>query len=263
MDLIKINDNRFIEKVGEQYKPMLESINEYLPTISKDTQNFNKTQSSYMDNVLTVSHSTPLRNVRQCLAEIQSAKMALEESGFNVRKKEIEIKMKKKKIEEVKCELEKELLEVEVMELENQLYNIEEAQKGAIRRFSGYVEQIKKIKEKYNLDNFTEEKFEEEEEAYHITKSFEQAIHAARSHGGIIDEGNHIYFYQIGINGGLAQNFITKFLMAESKIIGEGKIPHVNYQYDFLLEMVNVFKGCSAIVLERKGMSTSELSILK
>lgn len=261
--LILADEIKFLEKVEEKYKPLVANINEYLPQIEKDMTSFNKGQSSFMDTRMVLSHPTPIRQIRQGLAEIQSAKMALEDSNFGVKKKEIELKMKERELISETDELKRELIEIEIQEMQNGLFNIKEAQKGAIRRFSGYVEQIKNIRESYNIDDFSEADFENEEEKYHIMKVFEQAIHAARSHGGFIDEGNHIYFYQIGINGAVAQNFITEFLTLEQKSISNNKFPDGNFMKDFLKRMSEIFKGCSQEELKYKGMKESTLSILK
>ena len=262
-NLILADDIKFLANVEEKYKPLVENINKYLPQMGKDMTSFNKAQSSFMDTRMVLSHPTPIRQIRQGLAEIQSAKSALEDSNFGVRKKEIELKIKERDALLEDDKLKKELIEIEIQEIQNSLFNIQEAQKGAIRRLSGYVEQIENIRESYNIGDFSEADFEAEEEKYHIMKVFEQAIHAARSHGGFIDEGNHIYFYQIGINGAVAQKFITEFLMLEQSTISNDKLPDGNFMKDFLKKMSEVFEGCSQAELKYKGMKESNLSILK
>ena len=82
-----------------QYKTMLSEVSEYYPVITKATKNFNKSQSQFMNNMLTVSHPTELRNLRQILAQLNRAKMALDEAYFKVEKKKIEIKKKVQQLE--------------------------------------------------------------------------------------------------------------------------------------------------------------------
>jgi hypothetical protein len=55
--------------------------------------------------------------------------------------------------------------------------------------------------------------------------AFNQALTAARSRGGLIDEGNHIYLFQLGINGAVAQREITAFLEAEQEALNTGMAP--------------------------------------
>jgi hypothetical protein len=55
--------------------------------------------------------------------------------------------------------------------------------------------------------------------------AFNQALSAARSRGGIIDEGNHIYMFQLGINGAVAQKEITALLEAEDSAFIQGIEP--------------------------------------
>jgi len=211
---------------------------------------------------MTVSHPTPIRNIRQCLAEINKSKLALQESYYKVEKLKIEVEKLKRKLNNETDELEIKLLNIRIEEKQVQIYNITQNQNGAIRRVSNYIEQIKSIKQSYNLDNFTEKDFEEEEEKYHIMKAFEQAITAARSRNGVIDEGNHIYFLQIGINGALAQKYVYELFKQENEILSKGAIPSPSLVFDFLNEMAVIFKGCSKFVVDKKGMNFSDISVI-
>ena len=215
-----------------------------------------------MDNVLTVSHPTPLRNIRQILAEINKTKAGLQESYFNAKETEVKIKKLKRKLDKEVDELEIELLEIKVQKKQAQLYNIQELQKSAIRKINNYITQIKAIKEKHNLENFDELDFEKEEEKYHIMKAFSQAINAARSRHGKVDEGNQIYFQQIGINGQLAEKYINELFEQERIIIENGNIPSADFIDSFLDNMYNIFKGCTDDVYIRKGMLKDESSLL-
>ena len=237
--------------------------------IEKATKNFGKSQSQFMDNMFTVSQPTELRSARQILAEINKSKMALDEAYFNVRKKEIEIARKKswkKQLEiawdnhigeNIKPEnqFDRDLLEVEIQELGCQIKNTMGYVEGAIRKISAYMTQYQNILAKYGKTEFTEEDFEKDEERYHIMKAFEQGLCAARSHGGVIDEGNHIYFYQIGISGTAAQKEVSDFLMGEGKILASGKMPAHGNTVNWMNAMADKYTGCAIDFAQRKGMT--------
>lgn len=246
----------FEQKLGLSnpvYTPMLEIIQSGYPEISRATGLFHKHQSQFMDNMLTVSHITPIRNLRQILAEMNRTRQALGEAHFNIRKKQVRIKEKKEKLLNTSG-YERELLEIEIEEIEWQISNINESAGGAIRKLANYTLQYQNIQKEFGLENFDEFDFEEEEEKYHITKAFEQGLNAARSHGGIIDEGNQIYFEQIGVNGTVAQNEVSKYLFAETRMLQEGNEPTHEMQLNFLLSMAEKFKGCSKQYAKWKGM---------
>ena len=104
-------------------------------------------------------------------------------------------------------------------------------------------------------EEITEEDFEKDEERYHIMKAFEQALCAARAHGGTIDEGNHIYFYQIGINGTSAQVEINAYLSGEGQQVSEeGILPEHENTWEWLHDMADKYSGCAQKFVEQKYM---------
>jgi hypothetical protein len=238
----------------DEYVSMLQKIETNYPAIKRDTDSFYKTQSQFMDNMLTVSAPTELRNLRQILAEINKAKMALQESHFAGRKKEIEI-LKKEELLKSAIGLDADLLNVEIAEIEMQLTNTRDYVKGAVRKISAYMTQYDNILKKIGKTELTEEDFEDDEERYHIMKAFEQGLCAARSHGGVIDEGNQIYFHQIGVNGTVAQAEVGRYLSEEWKLIESGKEPAHEMTIKFLEYCARKFRGCAREYAERKGQS--------
>ena len=237
-----------------QYKGMLDNISNYYPVVAKATRNFNKSQSQFMNNMLTVSHPTELRNLRQILAQVKRAKQALDEAFFSVEEKKIEIKKKVRQLEKETDELEKELLNVKIAKLQSQLGHTMESVEGAIRKVSAYMTQYKNILDELGIEEITEEDFEKDEERYHIMKVFEQALCAARSRQGVIDEGNHIYLYQIGISGTAAQMEVSKFLESEGRMVKDGTLPSHEHTWKWMQQMAKKYAGSATKFCELKGM---------
>jgi hypothetical protein len=260
MEIEKINNE--IELLGK-YPIMLEKIKENYPLIEKAIKNFNKTQSQFMDNMFTVSHPTELRNIRQILAEINKSKLALDDVYFNIQKKKIEIKRKKRNLKASTDDLDKELLEIEINELNSQCQNTVGYIEGAIRRVLAYINQYNNILVSLNKDSFTEKDFEDDEERYHIMKMFEQALCAARAHGGIVDEGNQIYAHQIGINGTMAQHEIYKYLTLEGQLLSNEKEPTHDMTINWLRSMADKYRGSATKYTKLKGMKLLDLESLK
>lgn len=247
-----------------EHKAMLENIQKSLPEITRASSLFYKTQSQFMDNVLVISHFTPIRNARQMLSEMTRTRDALKEAYFGMAKKEVEIEKKQHQLELEENEFNRKLLIIEIAELKSQNESTNGYVSGAIRKLANSTELYNNFVEFHNIKDFTEEDFEKEEEAYHIAKAFEQGISAARARGGTIDEGNMIYFQQIGINGSAAQFYVNQLLNAEQELLRQGKEPNHEMTVDFLQNMVSKFQGCANKFVSKKGLKTyTESALLK
>ena len=236
------------------YLKMIQKIDDSMPVILEGQQNFFKTQSQFMDRMLTISHPTPLRNLRQILAEIQKSKMALEHAYLKNKKRRIRIKQKQQKIEQISDPIEKELIEVEISENRINISDTEKYMAGALRKIAAYVEQYESILARTGKNSFSEEDFEMEECRYHVGKAFEQALTAARSRGGVIDEGNHIYLQQIGVNGAIAQAEITAYLHQENEMIKAGVAPTHKMTTEWIEAIMDRYSTAPAGYAHRRGI---------
>jgi len=249
----------------EQHLPMMKLIRENLPAINEGISMFGKSQSAFMDNMLTVAHPTPIRNLRQILSEINRSMQALREANFNIKRKEIEIKKYERQLINERDDLERELINVEI---EDRISGLEVGKNyisGAIRKITNYITQYNSILESIGVSSFDEIDFETEEERYHIMTAFAQGLTAARSHGGVVDEGNHIYFYQIGINGAAAQAEISGLLILEREYLKNGETPPHALVIQFLNNMAIKYRGCSREYAKYKGMTgeITEIATIK
>jgi hypothetical protein len=204
--------------------------------------------------MLTVSHVTPIRNLRQILAEIKKIRLALGEASFSIRKKELDIEEKREVQVKVESDIQRKRLSIEIEELEWQISCIRENVSAAIRKLANYTLQYNSIQDQYDLENFSEQDFEDEEERYHIIRAFEQGLNAARARGGIIDEGNQIYLEQLGINGTAAQQEVLNYFKQETELLKQGELPTHEMQLEFLLSMAEKFRGCTRRYAQWKGM---------
>ena len=55
--------------------------------------------------------------------------------------------------------------------------------------------------------------------------ALKQALNSARPRGGVIDEGNSIYLFDIGVNVSHAQAEIFNYLKIENEMISKGQAP--------------------------------------
>lgn len=242
----------------KQYKEMLSNIKDNIPALNDTEHNFYKTQSQFMDSLLTLNQVTPLRMCYHLLADVEQVKLAIEKNYFTYQKAKIGLEQKKQKLAEYPPTLDgtsTELLKLHIQEDESNLETAKNYYEGAVRRLNFYVNQYHSILESMGKKDhtFTEEEYEEQEVEYHIKTAFLQALNAARSRGGLIDEGNHIYLFQLGINGAAAQMEVARLLTEESELLSKGIYPDHQMILDWLNDMYTKYKNCPIKYIQKTG----------
>jgi hypothetical protein len=252
------------EKIGnlpslpKQYKGMLKHIEQTMPAIRKSSSNFYKSHSQFMGTMLDVTAISPIRSVKHTLAEIDKTRAALEEAHINLRKKDIEMRQKEDQLNNEPDALQRELLETEIIHLQIQQKNTNNSMQGAVRKLSYFTTQYKSILKKLGKETITEEEYEDEEETYHIMTCMKQALNAARARGGVIDEGNLIYLFDMGINSAVAQQEIYSYLQKENDMLSKGGTPTHEMTMQWLEHCVERFKGDSVKFAERRGFTLKD-----
>lgn len=250
--------------ITPEYKGMLEHINANLPAINRDSQNFYKSSSQFKNVTLDVTELTPMSSMKHILAVIDQTRMALEEAHVSVKRKQIELKKKTEEYDNATEGYDKELLWVDIVEINNHLNNSENSVKGALRRLSFFTTQYQAIMEKMGKTEITEEDYEKNESRHHVMTAMKQALCAARTRGGVIDEGNHIYLFDMGINGAVAQAEIFAFLEKEQQMLAEGIEPTQELTMKWLEACADKFANCGAKFAELRGfISLDKKSLAK
>ena len=243
--------------VKKEYKTMLDNIHNTLPAIKQSSSNFYKSHSQFMNVMLDVTAITPIRSVKHTLAEIDKTRMALEEGHISLKKKDIELREKEHKL---KTDLdmttfEKELLELEILEIQVGMNNNQNSITGAIRKMNFFTNQYKSILKKLGKEDITEAEYEKEEASYHVMTCMKQALSAARSRGGAIDEGNLIYLFDMGINSGQAQTEVNAYLKMEQEILEAGQEPTHEMTMQWLEACAVKFSKDAKKFAERRGFT--------
>jgi hypothetical protein len=241
--------------VKKEYKAMLDNIHTTLPAIKQSSSNFYKSHSQFMGVMLDVTAITPIRSVKHTLAEIDKTRMALEEAHLKMRKKDIELREKEHKLKTDldMTEFEKELLETEILEIQVNMNNIQNSITGAIRKMNFFTNQYKSILKKLGKEDITEEEYEKEEANYHVMTCMKQALNAARSRGGVIDEGNLIYLFDMGINSAQAQAEVYAYLKMENDMMDKGQAPTHEMTMQWLEACAAKFSQDANKFAERRG----------
>ena len=237
----------------QEYKGMLTHIEETLPATQAACDNFYKSHSQMMTVTLDITDLTPVRSIKHTLAAIERTKSALAEAQINRRKNEIKIKKKQREIDECQDDLDREELEIDMIELMNNNMNIENSMKGAIRKMSFLMTQYRSVLDHIGKDHITEEDYEREEKRYHVMTALKQALNSARPRGGIIDEGNSIYLFDIGVNVSHAQAEVFNYLKIENELIANGQAPSHEMTIEWLEKCADKFQDCAERFAESRG----------
>jgi len=261
-DLIISNMQTALEVKKPEYNLMLKNIQDRLPAVAKDTSNFHKSHSQFMQVTLDVTAITPIRSIKHTLAEIDRTKAALQEAYINMRKKQVELKKKQRELESCTDELDRELLEIEILELNSHLEGTQNHVNGALRKMNFMVNQHKQLLEKIGKNEITEEDYEREESRYHIMTCMKQALNAARSRNGMIDEGNLIYLFDLGINAAQAQAEVFAYLNMENQLISNGQAPTHEMTMRWLEACADKWEKDPETFAQRRGFSVFDRSSL-
>jgi hypothetical protein len=261
-DLILGNMNTALVIKKPEYNVMLKNIESKMPAVTRDTSNFHKSHSQFMSVTLDVTAITPIRSIKHTLAEIDRTKSALQEAYIGLRKKQVELKKKERELEACTDPLDRELLEIEILELNSHLEGTQNHVNGAIRKMNFMVNQHAQLLEKVGKNEITEEDYEKEESKYHIMTCMKQALNAARSRSGMIDEGNLIYLFDLGINAAQAQAEVFAYLNMENQLISNGQAPTHEMTMRWLEACADKWEKDPETFAARRGFSVFDESSL-
>ena len=261
-DLILGNMNTALAVTKPEYNLMLKNIQDRMPAVTKDTSNFHKSHSQFMQVTLDVTAITPIRSIKHTLAEIDRTRSALQEAYIGLRKKQNELKKKERDLEASTDALDRELLEIEILELNSHLEGTQNHVNGALRKMNFLVNQHKQLLEAVGKNEITEEDYEKEESRYHIMTCMKQALNAARSRNGMIDEGNLIYLFDLGINAAQAQAEVFAYLNMENQLISNGTAPTHEMTMRWLEACADKWEKDPETFAARRGFSVFDRSSL-
>jgi len=244
----------FLTSSKPEYLTMIKNIDSKLPAVEKACSNFYKTSSQFKNVTLDVTAITPIRSIKHTLAEIEKTKLAVKSNIIQSKKNNVKLKKHKIKFKESTDKLERELLEIKILELQDGMESTKNYLEGAIRKLNMFVNQYESLLKHLGITEITEEMYEREEARYHIMTAMKQALSAARTKGGVIDEGNHIYLFDLGINGAAAQVELFNYLKIENKIIEKGKLPTHEMTMQWLEACADKFSDETRKFVESRGL---------
>lgn len=238
------------------YQTMVDRIGARLPAIERDSAAFHKSHSQFMIATLDVTPLTTIRAAKQVLAEIDRTRRALEEAYIADRRRSIDLAEKHEAMHQSphlgRFDLQR--LEVDCLELQSQQAATANAVQGAIRKLAFLTAQHVALMNRLGKDHLTEADYEADEARYHVLTCMKQALCAARARGGIIDEGNQIYLFDMGLPAAEAQKRIRDYLTEELRLVEAGQPVTHEHTMRFLERCANDWAHYPSVNAARRGL---------
>lgn len=261
------DEKKFELKVFNDEK--LEEISKKIPEIDRANNIFGRRNSHFSELVLTLSHITPQRNLRQILAEVENRRSALKDSYFKLKKSFIKLVRKLKEYEEVSRKEDNDEKILKLVELKVDIESIESGIvdsrlyiEGALKEVFILQKAYDDITETFSLENWDEEDFEKAEIEYNIKRAITQSIRDVRQ-SGTIGTGNQEYLEMCGIDPYYVCVEVKAFLKQQEETIKKAVEEKKNIKgdtkqlTDFVNYMFYKYKFCVNKVLELRGIKSS------
>jgi len=215
-------------------------VNEYLPELDEKTKFFdrNNSQSTLAMMSLTMLNGhSPMRMMRQVLAETEKRKMALAEAQVSHAKALRNIEKLKDKLfndpdnNVLSAKLRSAFVGIEMMESKIN---------GSFKDIATLINAYNNLKETHGVEDWSEEEFEESEKRHHVRRGFE-LMYRNLMDGGRASTATIEYMQQYGVHPQVGFTEVQGYIKVVNDMITNKQIPHSNHLEDFLDEMADKY----------------------
>jgi len=214
----------------------VKKVNDYLPELEEKTRAFDRNNSQTtlsMMSITMLNGQSPMRMMRQVMAEAEKRKMALAEAQVSHAKKRKEIdKLQGQLLEnpdDPVLEAKLRLSFVSITSLESKI-------NGSFKDIATLIDSYNSIKEKNGIDDWDEEEFEKEEKRHHVRRGFE-LMYRNLMDGGRASTATIEYMQQYGVHPQAGLTEVQGYIAHTANKIKNGQIPHSNELEEFLDQM--------------------------
>ena len=210
-------------------------VNEFLPEIEEKTRSFDRNNSQHTLSLMTLTMlngQSPMRMMRQVMAEVEKRKMALAEAqvSYAETQKEIEdLEFKDDPISQAKFRQKN----VSLAMLESKV-------NGSFKDIATLIDQYNNIKEAHGIDDWDEGTFEAEEKRHHVRRGFElmyrNLLEGSRAQTATIE-----YLQQHGVHPQVALTETSGYVQHSAEQIKNGVLLHSNDLEEFLDQMADKY----------------------
>ena len=225
-------------------------VNEYLPELDEKTKFFdrNNSQSTLAMMSLTMLNGhSPMRMMRQVLAETEKRKMALAEAQVSHAKALRNIEKLQDKLfndpdnNVISAKLRAAFVNIEMMESKIN---------GSFKDIATLINAYNNLKEAHGVEDWSEEEFEESEKRHHVRRGFE-LMYRNLMDGGRASTATIEYMQQYGVHPQLALTEVSGYIKVTAERIAKKELLHSNDLESFLDQMADKYYKNADITAER------------
>jgi len=248
----------------------LELVANRMPEINRATKSFGKQNSQATGKLMSLHMiaQSPYRRIKQCLAKIERKRSALKENIFKLRKQKVrldrylyeqknllnqiaDIEEGKKEDDPILVDFKLQEVDIKIQKLAADISDSNIYIEGALKEVGMYQEAYNEIRESYNIpEKWDELDMERAEIEEHIKTAFLHSIRDVEMTGRL-NVGTHEYLEQYGINPHTAYKLVKEYL---NNIESKEEVISINYLYDFLDRMYDMFKNEYKKAMKRLGL---------
>ena len=247
MKLIKQNNKNGLI-VNNKSKELQERVSSGLPAIQKQLRVFDRKNSQTTLTLMSLTMlngQSPMRMMRQILAEIEKRQSALYEAQYNLAKNKSNLE----KLHNKKGDL-NDVEEAKVIKLKHIITMIENKANGSLKDIAILMDAYDSLKKNNNIDNWSEAEFEQEEKAHHIRRGFELLYRNLIEYGRG-KEASLEYLQQYGVHVQLAIAEVSGYIESVNVMIESGERMTSLHLEDFLDQMKDKYSSNADKVSKR------------
>ena len=215
-------------------------VSERMPELAEKTKIFDRNNSQTTISMMTLTMlngQSPMRLLRQILAEVERRKMALAEAQLSHAKVIAEIEALESGEQTQVSQAEARLKRISLDSMEGKI-------NGSIKDIATLIDAYDSIKATHGIDDWDEKSFEDEEKRHHIRRGFE-LLYRNLIQGGRAHEATIEYLQQYGVHVQIALAEVTQYINAVNEAIKQGGMVTASNMEDFLDAMADKYKVCA------------------
>ena len=214
-------------------KNAVAKVNEFLPELDNKTKYFDRKNSQStlsMMSITMLNGQSPMRMMRQIMAEVEKRKMALAEAQVNHAKQLEEIEELQTKLQD---DPDNNLLNAKLRHAMVGITTHESKINGSFKDIAVLIDSYHAIKENHGIEDWDEEVFEREEKRHHVRRGFE-LMYRNLMDSGRASTATIEYMQQYGIHPQVGLAEVQAYMNSVTDRMNKGEMPHANDLEEFL-----------------------------
>jgi hypothetical protein len=215
-------------------------VNAGLPEIDQKTRMFdrNNTQTTLsMMSITMLNGQSPMRMMRQVMAEVEKRKMALAEA-------QVSHAEKLEDIHDLEAQLESDpddsVLQAKLRLAYVSITTLESKINGSFKDIATLIDSYESLKAKHGIDEWDEEAFEREEKRHHVRRGFE-LMYRNLMDGSRASTSTIEYMQQYGVHPQVGLTEVSGYIKHTADRIARHELVHANDLEEFLDQMADKY----------------------